>query len=489
MVNLTSRLNPGLNFSILMGCSVLVSSVIGSVVAPTIAHAEPTPGQNGRSGESKAIFLPKPERIQLDLSGTDGVAGYSYSSGNGVIPTLIGGLVSSVLPKPHPHEHKPHDPHHQTGDNTGKQADGAAGRNGGNGGNGGDGGSLTVYYQDLSDLKNISVISKPGQGAPGGYGETGHPGKICAHHPEKSEGHRPDRKHDKKQDKKPDEKSSCTDGNKGANGHDGSRGKDGSIGQLFLIKGQQQIAGDVPRANGSLAAFLNTPQALSLNRWESKPGALGLLAQGSVIHPIYQEYRDRLEKTAKVTWNAKANVADYSGQTARLSLQNNGAIDVAFDDSQLWTVVQQSEAPAKPSDKPNDKPTTLVAINSIIHQREVTQLTPGITDKRDRAFTLNIIDTAGKSDLLETTFNVRVRSIGSNGRWGGFSNSTTQYEGAVPANLVTRDYNRFVLNLGGLPVESDVFKAGAELEVEITATRSLGSRSTQKTIDWSGTVY
>ena len=149
----------------------------------------------------------------------------------------------------------------------------------------------------------------------------------------------------------------------------------------------------------------------------------------------------------------------------------------------------RSFGPSFSNRKPNAQPTTLLAINSIIHQREVTQLTPGITDKRDRAFTLNVIDTAGKSDLLDTQFRVRVRSIGSNGRWGGFSNSTTEYEGVVPANLVTRDYNRFVLNLGALPVDADVFKAGAELEVEIIATRSMGTRRIQKTIDWSGTVY
>jgi len=267
----------------------------------------------------------------------------------------------------------------------------------------------------LSDLKNILVTSKPGQGAPGGYGETGYPGEVCAHHLEKLEGQEQDQKYDKK--------ISCTDGNKGADGYDGSRGKDGTIGELFLIKGQQQIAGEAPKTNSSLATFLNAPQPLSLNRWEDKPGALALLAQGSVIHPTYHEYRDRLEKTAKLSWNAKANVSEYSGQTATLRLQNNGAIDLTFADPQLWTVIQQSDAPVKLT----EQSTTLIVINNIIHEREVTQLTPGITDKRDRAFTLNIIDTAGKSDLLETQFRVRVRSMGNNGRWGGFSNSTTQY--------------------------------------------------------------
>ena len=462
MVNFTSRLNARLNLSILVGSSVLLSSV---AINPTIARADSasgnfTPGQNGQSGESKAIFFPKPERINLDLSGSDGVAGYSpkshYNREN-----EVDHLYHSV---------------HGAGNQVGKQAKGAAGLDGGNGGNGGDGGSLTVYYQDLSDLKNISVIAKPGLGAKGGVGGAGKSGERCAvQHPKKDE------------DK--EKKSSCTDGDRGADGRNGSRGRDGSIGQLFLIKGQQQLAGDVPKMDGPLSLFLNTPQSLSLNRWDDKPGALGLLALGSVIHPVYHEYRDRLEKTATVTWNAKADIAEYKGQPTQLILQNNGAIDVGFADSQLWTVIQQSEAPVKPSNKPSDKPTTIVAINSIIHQREVTQLTPGITDKRDRAFTLNVIDTAGKSDLLETQFSVRVRSIGSNGRWGGYSNSTTHYEGAVPANLVTRDYNRFVLNLGGLPVDADVFKTGAELEIEITATRSLGPRSTQKTIDWSGTIY
>jgi hypothetical protein len=125
----------------------------------------------------------------------------------------------------------------------------------------------------------------------------------------------------------------------------------------------------------------------------------------------------------------------------------------------------------------------------MVHQREVTQLTPGITNKRNREFTLNVIDSAAKSDLLDTQFNVRVRSIGINGRWGGFGNSTTEYEGALPANLVTRDYNRFILNLGGLPIDSDTFRAGAELEVELTITRSLGNRSAQQEIHWTGTVY
>ena len=38
-------------------------------------------------------------------------------------------------------------------------------------------------------------------------------------------------------------------------------------------------------------------------------------------------------------------------------------------------------------------------------------------------------------------------------------------------------------------MDAEVFKAGAELAIEITAERSIGARPTRKTIDWSGTVY
>lgn len=175
-------------------------------------------------------------------------------------------------------------------------------------------------------------------------------------------------------------------------------------GRLILIQGQQPIAGDAPSVQMPLGTLLQTSYTLSLNRWDQKSGALGLLSQGSIIHNDYQEYRDRLEKTAKLTWNAKANASEYARQTATLSLQSTGTIDVAFADPQLWTVVQRSDIPVKPS----QKSTTVVSIN---------------------------------------------------------------------------------MNLGALPVDTDVFKTGADLEIEITATRSLGTRSTQKTIDWSGTVY
>ncbi len=445
--------------------SSLLLTVLSSVLLyPTIVHADDQiqPGQSGRSGESKTIFLSKPESIQLDLSGTDGADGESF--GGGWLGNLIGSVIGGAIERQNERDQqKAAERYPNTGTvhpNVESQS-ATSGRDGGNGGNGGNGGTLTVYYQNLNDLKNVQVIAKAGKGGRGGSGGAGTPGTSCT--PAKEANQPP----------------ICTKTAAGSKGSDGRAGRDGTLGVLRLVKGTVAIAGDNPTVQQTLQSSLQTPIALTKNRWDEKPGALGLLASGSVMDDRYFEYRDRIEKQVNVAWNASEPISGYSNQPVQVTLGDSGAIGFEFTNPQLWTVIQQSEK----SDK------TQIAIRQIVREQEVTQLTPGITNKSDRSFSLNVIDTAAKSDVLNTQFSVRVRSVSSTGRSGFGAGATTVYEGVVPANLVTRDYNRFILNLGGLPIDSDVFKVGADLEVEITATRSLGSRSIQKKLDWSGTVY
>ncbi len=458
MQNLTAFLRPALTVGI-------PALLMGTVLFPSTIVQAYDYGRDGRSGTSQTIFL-KPNGpqtlLRYDLSGSDGADGKSYGKGysyddrddhqtsgsyrrTDCDQTSVGGASDVTMPS------------------------GADGPRGGAGGNGGNGGSLTVYYQNLSDLQTILVNAQPGRGGQGGAGGRGQRGCKCP----------------KSEWKVGDKTYKCTHGSRGSHGSSGASGQSGQMGKLFLIRGAQTIAGDNPQSRQVLNQLIQNPYALTLNRWDARNGALRLLASGSTIDDTYREYRDRLEKTVKVNWNAKSNLQEYSSQYATINLQNSGAIAVEFDDKQLWTIVEQSEV----NSKPTEKPITQVTIKSMIHQREVTQLTPGLSDKRNRDFTLNLIDTAGKSDLLDTQFSVRVRSMGQGGRLGSFGPGTTEYEGVIPANLVMRDYNRFVLNLGGLPIDAEVFRSGVELDVEITATRSLGTRSAQQKIDWSGTVY
>ena len=213
--------------------------------------------------------------------------------------------------------------------------------------------------------------------------------------------------------------------------------------------------------------------------WNHNQGARSLLQANSRINDEYYEYRDRLEKTATLQWRSKSSLSEYGSQLATFTLKSDGKIGFEFEEQSLWSVVEQVDNPKG----------TAVAVKDVVHQRDALKLTPGITDKRDRDFTLAVLDTGAKSDIVSTTFSVKIKNSQNSSRPGSFGNETTHYEGVVPATAVKQDYNRFVLNLGSLPVPEDTFKSGNDIAVEITVVRSLGMRSATQTIDWSGTVY
>jgi len=342
-------------------------------------------------------------------------------------------------------------------------ANGESGLSGGNGGNGGNGGDLTIYYQNRSDLRQVLVDSSPGRGGSGGRGSRGTRGCGC---PVSSW-------------KVNDKTYTCKPGHRGSRGSNGFDGSNGRMGQLKIIASKTAIAGDNPLYSAPLSTISSQTIPLTLNRWYQQSGALGLLQINSKISDEYLEYRDRLEKTATVKWQAKSVIDEYGTQGTTVQLQENGEIGFEFKDRELWSVVEQIDTSKG----------AVISVNAVVHQRDVTKLTPGISNKRDREFRLAVIDSGAKSDLVGTQFSVKIKTGGGNGIPNRFGNAETYYEGVLPSNLVMRDYNRFVLNLGALPVPSDTFKTGNDLQVEIKAIRSLGSRSTTQTIDWSGTVY
>lgn len=443
-------------FSTLSATIVLNSAVIGP------AQAE-FRNRSGADGPSKTIFLESsPQPISIDLSGQDGSAGRR------------GGNAYSYGDRESEHEEDWNDRRDSSkqchNSDVGKVArnitmtSGKNGSNGEDGGKGGNGGNLTVYYQNRSDLKQIWVNAAPGRGGPGGRGGRGSKGCDCPKSSWTIDG----------------KTYTCTDGRDGLRGSRGADGANGRMGRLRLIAGQTPIAGDTPEVRMSLEKMINLPSIpLSLNRWDTHQGALSLLQVNSRIDDEYQEYRDRLEKTAKIAWRAQASSTDYGSQVATLQLQNSGQINFQWLDRGLWSKVEQIDSPKG----------TTVAIDAVVHERDAVKLTAGITEKHDREFTLAVIDMAAKSDILETRFSVKVMSRSSNARPGDFGNTTTHYEGVLPPTAVKRDYNRFLLNLGSLPVPDETFKVGNDVAVEIQIIRSLGTRSATQTIDWSGTVY
>ena len=452
----------------------LLLTAMGSIsTRPAQAQQSRYAGQNG---ESRTIFLDLQQPLFLNLSGTDGAAGADAARPNSNKHNLWD--ISKYSPwntnNNDDDDDDKYDKHHPSNNSSQchnsdvgtaakdiTMSNGSSGLSGSNGGNGGNGGDLTIYYQNRSDLRQVLVDSSPGRGGSGGRGSRGTRGCEC---PVSSW-------------KVNDKTYTCKSGHRGSRGSNGSYGRNGTMGQLRLIAGKNAIAGDNPLYAAPLSTISSQTIPLTLNRWSKQSGALGLLQVNSKISDEYLEYRDRLEKTATVKWNAKSGLNEYGTQPTTVRLQENGEVGFEFKDLELWSVVEQIDTSKGAA----------ININAVVHQRDVTKLTAGISDKRDRDFTLALIDSGAKSDLVGTQFSVKVKMGG--GIPNRLGNGETYYEGIVPSNLVTRDYNRFVLNLGALPVSSDTFKTGNDVQVEVKAVRSLGNRSTTQTIDWSGSVY
>ncbi len=426
-------------------------------IQPAIAQD----GSSGRNGPSPVLFLNPQQPTVLDLSGGDGGDGASF--GVGWLGSLIG------LDRPSDRDDDSigsrcynSDVGHVSRDVT--MPAGKSGPDGGDGGDGGNGGDLTVYYQNRSDLRTLTVNAAPGRGGRGGSGGVGQRGCKCPQYTWTRN----------------DKTYKCTDGSDGSKGSNGSGGRSGRVGRLTLIQGTKEIPGDAPEIRTELSQLLaRGTMPLTLNRWTVQKGAQGLLGAGSVVDDDYREYRDRLEKTVTVKWRATSPLANYGTQAATVKLQESGAIGFDFADLKLWSVLQQTEGPQG----------TQVAIDAVVHESEVRKMALGLTENRRRDFTLALLDQGGRAALVNSQFWVRIRTIADDTGSGYTGSAVTRYEGDVPAELVKRDYNRFVLNLGGLPVSRETFKKGVRAEVEIRVVRSLGARSTRQTLTWNGTVY
>ncbi|HEY9750641.1 MAG TPA: collagen-like protein, partial [Allocoleopsis sp.] len=190
----------------------------------------------------------------------------------------------------------------------------------------------------------------------------------------------------------------------------------------------------------------------------------------------YREFVERLDGSFRLVWQESRSLNDFAGQTATLQLNDNKRIQVTFPQG-IWVQGTESQ---------QGKQTTYV-VNHIIQAKEATQLK--VADFSGQSTTLNlaVVDLAGKSDLLNTQFRLKYRAADSRDRFGS-SDFKTRYEGTIPADLVTRDYNRFTLAVGKLPINGAYLGSGTNVELELVATRSLGDHSAEQTIRWQGEI-
>lgn len=404
-------------------------------------------GENGSDGASKTIFA-NGTPVNLDLSGQDGRDGRDGRDAS-----------------------SPHCGHLDYGKNKDVHAtNGKNGGNGGSGGSGGNGGNLTVYYTNLADLKNILIRSRGGKGGIGGRGGNGSNGCDC--HEDSWEVETCKGTPGTPEHKCKTKTYHCHDGADGRDGADGGNGKSGNLGILSIVRGNQELQPDRPTMKLPISQLENKSINLSKNKWNTRDGAFALLAPGSIIAEQYREFERRIEGEFQLDWQDRKSAASFADQTVTLSLNDDQQVKIDFSED-LW--VSGNYVTQNQSTKYN--------LVYAIRRQDVTKLKVADFDGSGKNVNLKIVDLGGRADLLQTAFTVKFSTQNGERLY-----DRTEYKAKIPSELVTRDYNRYIIALGKLAIPDRALEPGVEVEIELTATRTLGERSAKQTINWKDSI-
>ncbi|MDZ8050384.1 MAG: hypothetical protein RMX68_009695 [Aulosira sp. ZfuVER01] len=325
------------------------------------------PGRNGTSASEQTIRA-KAQLQTIDLFGRDGEAGESATSGE--------------------HASECQQPKKTTVNVCG--AKGGNGGNGGDGGNGGKGGNATIYFESLSQLKNVVLRNGGGRAGLGGNGGQAGDGCNCAQprwtvnyctwalmaqqinvaNAPWTEIQRKlfrcsgDAYHDEQQNRPQPPNSdanyrygwkyiglsqqknfSCENGESGKRGRKGADGQPGSYGQVWLVQGD-----DIPKEQISysdrISLLVDKNISLLKNNWLEKTGLRSLLGTGSDVRDSYRLLQT-VQGAFKVTWQAPKRPQELGdpqmkaviSESGELQFDIPGTLEYKLSKSQNQTVV------------------------------------------------------------------------------------------------------------------------------------------------------
>ena len=399
-------------------------------------------GQPGRNSDNLTVFADG-SPMTLDLSGESGFTGNSGTNGGTAIC----------------------DAELQEKSNNLQASNGGHGGDGGDGGNGGNGGALTIYTTNKTDLQQIYVVATGGEGGEPGSGGEGGQGCQCpiSHWNEETCKGKPG-----------SSKYSCTttelecvDGYDGRTGRTGRKGREGRLGTLTVINLDKSLAPDRPEATMTIGELQNRGFTLSKNEWETKTGATDLLAPGSIVADEYQELVARHEHTVLLVWDASQPVANFAEEKITLGLDENNKPSLNFPE-ELWLETSEMQ---------RENISEFFVFNAV-KEDDVTRLKHRGISGTGTDLKLAIEDKAQMSDILDTDFSLKYRVSKStdDARFHRVFDYRTKYEGAVPPEAVEKDGDRFMINLGQLPIPPEHLELGTAIEVQLVANRSFADK-------------
>ncbi len=332
---------------------------------------------------------------------------------------------------------------------------------------GGRGGDVTLYYTDSTQLRQIQINADGGLGGRGGRGGRGAVGCRCDD--------RSWRVQVCDDGNCEEERYRCRDGETGRDGRNGRQGESGTLGQIWLVNRADPLPAERPNINQPLETLLQRPLSLSRHLWETRPGAGALLASGSVVDDTYYEYRGRLETQVQLEWQAERSPTQFLGFAPRMTLLETGEVQLDFP-AALWV-----DSRAEVTDG-----LTTVTIHRIARADNVNNLAWGNQTGHNADLAVTVIDLGRESAYVDTQFEVTYRTTDEDPQNVLRGRYSEQFSGLMPPNLVTQDQNRFVLQLGQLPIRDRYLRPGTRVQIELRIVRSLGTNATDQILEWEG---
>lgn len=404
-------------------------------------------GERGKDSEALTIFADN-SPLNLNLSGQDGLTGENGGAGENAVCDNQPVNVNYNL----------------------VGADGGNGGNGGNGGDGGNAGSLTIYTTDKSYLRRISVQARGGKGGEAGVGGSGGRGCQCPQpywtvefctgkpgSPDYSCGTREFR---------------CLNGENGKNGRSGRPGRDGKLGRLTLINSDKPLAPDRISASVKMDELKSRGFSLSKNVWQVKNGAKALFANNSVIEDQYLELVERIENSVVLIWNAPQSFEPFKDRTVTLELKDDRTVDIKVP-SDIWLQTNTI---------PKQNVTELFVFNAI-KASEATQLKSGEIRGNGLKLQWILVDGGKHSDLINTTFYLKY-SVSTSGEAiiRPVNDYIPRFQGEIPPQMVRYSDNRFILDIGQLPIDPRYLEPERAIQLDLTIKRTFGNNSATQTI-------
>lgn len=404
-------------------------------------------GEKGRDSETLTIFADG-SPLNLDLSGQAGLSGETGENGTNAICANQPVNVNYNL----------------------WGASGGDGGNGGNGGDGGDGGSVTIYAIEKSYLGQILVQAEGGEGGTPGEAGIGGDGcncpqpywtvETCSGSPGSTDYNCSTKEY------------RCLDGEAGKNGRSGRAGRKGKLGSLTLINSNQPLAPDRLSASVTMGELKDRGFNLSKNIWEARSGAVSLLAPGSIVDDQYLELVERVENSVVLIWNAPQEFAPYRDRTITLNLQDDRTVAMSFPED-LWL---------ETNILPRNNVTELFVFNAI-KAEEATKLKSKGLSGLGLGLQWELVDEAERSDLISTSFYIKYSiSSSQEARFRQVSDYTLRYEGEVPPQFVSYGENRFIIDIGQLPIDPKYLETDSAVRVQLEITRTFGNNSAKQTL-------